>query len=72
MVDLIPSFPATYFMGREDLIEDYPALTSKLIKYAIDEKDNELKQQYIQILQKLSQKTPYNFKMEIETADMHK
>lgn len=72
LADLIPSANIEYFMGREDIIIDYPKFLNKLIKYGVDEKDVELKQWYVKILQKLSQRTPYNFKMEVETADLHK
>ena len=35
------------FMGREDIIIDYPKFLNKLIKYGVDEKDVELKQWYV-------------------------
>lgn len=62
LLNLIPSQKQNiYYRGDEDILEDYPDFLEKLLKYIVNEKDLEMKKKYSKLLQKLLDKTYYNF-----------
>lgn len=59
-------------MGEIHIIDNYTGFIQKLIKYALDEKDIEIKPYYLATLKKLLDKTSFNFRIEFESANSNK
>lgn len=46
LVDLIPKLENGYFKGSEEIIEKYSEFLDKIVKYAIDEKDIDMRENF--------------------------
>lgn len=72
LVKLIPIYEKTYLKGEDCLIADYEKFVSKIIRYTVDERDAELKKEFISMLVCLAGSTPFNFKNEITFSEDHR
>lgn len=68
LLDYIPQKKDMLYVGEKHIIDDFDVLVQKLLKYALDEKDVDLKKLFNEILRKLVVKTTFNFRMEYEAA----
>lgn len=72
LLEYIPTVKNTLYVGEKHIYEDYSGLVDKLVKYTVNERDNDIKPFYYATLKKLVDKTTFNFRMEYESAISHK
>lgn len=72
LLDYIPVVKDQIYKGDIYIIENYNSLMQKLLKYALDEKDVDLKPYFYATLRRLVDKTTFNFRMEYEVATNNK
>ncbi|EAS03936.2 kinase domain protein (macronuclear) [Tetrahymena thermophila SB210] len=72
LLEYIPTVADQPYLGDKHIFENYTAFIQKMIKYALDEKDVEIKAYYLATLKKLVNKTTFNFRMEYESAISNK
>ena len=68
----MPDYKDQLYKGDEINYDDYDKLINKIIKLAIDAQDNECKEYLMKSLKILWNKTPLNFKIQIQAADYNK